>query len=582
MAKAQETLHIYTRVSTEAQEEKGTSLDSQRALGIKEAEKLGFKYQIWNEGGASSHYEDFSNRPELLNLLHKIDAGQVKHIWVYNNDRLSRNEITAQTIRAKLRKNGVTLHTRDGTFDLNNAQDNLIKTILDGLAEFDNALRADRTRLGKLNRVKENFWMGGPPPYGYQIKEKRLVIHPEEAKWVEHIFAWYQTGVSTEKIKGALDKNDVPTRHRKGNWTLGSIQKILQNTHSIGHYYYTDKKSGETIKCECPAIINFTLWNKCQEIRKETLLRKGQNNRTKRFYLLRNYLYCGHCGSAMAGRVISSKSENLYYCPHKERNWVKNAPKNEDKWVRSKGCTMARSLNIAQTDDLVLKAIQETQANSNFYQHIAKSYYDFRGHQLEKEGTDLIQATKRKKESFQKELKGVLQNIADVETAKILQKQDPFVAKKVLENLNSLKDELMQNIEQTEFKIRELHDQKRVFNWLEEFKNDIALPPNSSDSQKRSYLSGLVKRIDVYYDSELNEHKLDIHFMLPLANRPVGETKSPFEYKNTSVIIKKKPIRLEESGNATPLTTQLSHGGVIRRALKQALSIYRYRYGFLR
>ena len=37
-----EIMHIYTRVSTTTQEEEGTSLETQKELGIKSAKKKGF------------------------------------------------------------------------------------------------------------------------------------------------------------------------------------------------------------------------------------------------------------------------------------------------------------------------------------------------------------------------------------------------------------------------------------------------------------------------------------------------------------------------------------------------------------
>ena len=55
-------------------------------LGIEKAEQLGFDHKVWDEGGASSHYEDFDNRPVLLQLLSEIKQGNVKHLWVYNNE----------------------------------------------------------------------------------------------------------------------------------------------------------------------------------------------------------------------------------------------------------------------------------------------------------------------------------------------------------------------------------------------------------------------------------------------------------------------------------------------------------------
>ena len=93
------TLHIYTRVSTRIQDTDGTSLDTQKKIGITKSEEMGFGHKIWNEGGASSHHEDLENRPVLMKLLSEVESGSVKHLFVFNNDRLSRNEITQQTIR---------------------------------------------------------------------------------------------------------------------------------------------------------------------------------------------------------------------------------------------------------------------------------------------------------------------------------------------------------------------------------------------------------------------------------------------------------------------------------------------------
>ena len=77
---AEQTLHIYTRVSTVAQAEQGTSLESQRELGIKKAGELGFAYKVWDEGGRSSHHEDIADRPVLSALFSELEAGAVKHL----------------------------------------------------------------------------------------------------------------------------------------------------------------------------------------------------------------------------------------------------------------------------------------------------------------------------------------------------------------------------------------------------------------------------------------------------------------------------------------------------------------------
>ncbi len=362
------TLHIYTRVSTKVQSEDGTSLDTQKELGIKKASELGLEYKVWDEGGASSSYEDLLNRPVLTELLTNVEKGDIKHLFVYNNDRLSRNEITAQTIRIALQRHDVILYTKDGRFDFSNAGDKLFKTILDGIAQYDNALRAERSRMGKITRVRQNYWYGAPPPYGYEISKKRLVVNEEEGKSVKQIFEWVENGKSIKWIKTELDKNGVQPRRKHGSFSIGSIARLIKNTHYIGFYTWKDKKSGETITCECPPIIDEATWHTIQNIRKRNLQLVHQSNPTKNFYLLRDLLFCEHCGSKIAGRISTASRENLYYCPKKEKDWRNSAVADEMKWkhvrVGDYGCDMNRSLSIPLTDKFVCEKVLETISNS--------------------------------------------------------------------------------------------------------------------------------------------------------------------------------------------------------------------------
>lgn len=554
-----ETLHVYTRVSTTTQQEEGTSLESQRELGIKKAESLGFDYKIWNEGGASSRYEDFANRPVLLKLLSQIDTGNVKHLWVYNNDRLSRNPTTANTIKLKLQKNSVLLYTNNVQFDLNNHIDDFLKTILDGVAQLDNAQRAERTRLGKLNRVKSGGWMGGPPPYGYKVQDKKLVINEKESVWVKKIYSWYSERKSVEWIKSELDRSGVQTRRKKSLWSLGSIRKILQNTHPIGYYNFTDTKIEETIKCKCSPIVSTSLWNKCQERRKEIYARKGQRNRTQRFYMLRDLLYCGHCGSHMSGRIKESKNEYLYYCPRREREWVKAAPKGEDKWKRGQGCTMNRSLNIHATDKLLINNVS-SEVFMKIIQSSMKNYLDY---QEENQRTDEdIKIQKKKldiqKKRFEKELEQAIKDTAIIETEKLQGLKDADVANEIIKNMNDFINDTREKIEQVKIEINVLSndynflDRTRAFSFGRS--NKCLYKPFEDKHKNKRNLEEIIRRIDVYYDADRSEHRLVVNMKVPI----IGEV------KELHLKSKKKPQKNENTCEPRyPTTTQSSHGGIV-------------------
>jgi len=94
-----ETLHIYTRVSTAAQRDEGTSLQTQLEQGKSKAKQLGLAVRHWDEGGASSHHEELADRPKLAALYQAIKDGDVKHLFVYDQSRLSRNDNVASIFR---------------------------------------------------------------------------------------------------------------------------------------------------------------------------------------------------------------------------------------------------------------------------------------------------------------------------------------------------------------------------------------------------------------------------------------------------------------------------------------------------
>ena len=513
-----ETLHIYTRVSTAIQEE-GASLDTQKEIGVKKSKELGMKRKVWNEGAASSKFEDLDNRPKLMELLNLVENGEVKHLFVYNNDRLSRNDITQQTIKIALQRNDVILYTKDGKFDLQNPQDKLFKTMLDGIAEYDNAIRSERSRLGKLARVKQGFWYGAPSPYGYKIVDKKLAIHPEESKWVKKIFKWCISGKSNIWIKSELDKNGVLAR--RGNlFNAGSINALMKNTHYIGYYDFTDKKSGETVLCECPSLIDETVWNDVQELRKKIYERKGQNNRTKRFYLLRNLMYCGECGSQMSGRIRDSKNERHYFCPSKTRDWKKGALPEKTKWVRGKigehGCSMVRSLNIPITDKFVWETVIDAVSNSStlkegFKDEVLKSKFA-----SDEDNAIQLRNQKIKTQRLMKEIKQIQSTIADAETNNLLKKYDDAVYQQISANLDAELKSTKDELEQTRIKTKELGSQKKWLDWITKYADRVVALDELKETDRQEYLEGIVDRIEVRLDQETNDHQLKIKFKIGL------------------------------------------------------------------
>uniref|UniRef100_UPI0040478FC9 recombinase family protein n=1 Tax=Shewanella sp. TaxID=50422 RepID=UPI0040478FC9 len=472
-------------------------MKSQKDAGIGLAKRLDMDYQIHNEGGKSSAKDDLNNRPVMLELLRLMDAGVVKNLYVWNTDRLSRNQITWYSIRQKMVKNNVVLYTSQGKYDITDGLENLLLGILSEVSTYDNLIRTERSRLGKIEKVQKNYWRGGDCPFGYQLENidgvgNKLVICDDESKWVKAIYQKYINGSSCKEIKRILEDNKVLTRRGNKNWSLGSIQLILRNNTYLGIDQYRDKKTGLLINNAIPQIIPNNLFDEAQKKRTRTLKRKGQNNRLKQFFLLRDLLVCGGCGTQLGCKKIKERNVNHYYCPIPERRFNRSY-----KDVRK--CESSKIMDAFKSDFEVWNLIETTLKNSDSIKSALKksgrldsidqSDIQNRSISLEKE----IQTSKSSLKKFESSL-------IELETDKILNGHSENVYHGIRKNLIS-------KINQTKIEIERLENEilllKKNNNWIDSI-DDVSEYLSGfeelNEIHKRDVLKRLVKDIIVTYN----------------------------------------------------------------------------------
>ena len=558
------TLHIYTRVSTVAQADEGMSLSVQEEMGKKRANELGFKPIIWNEGGKSSNHEEIDKREKLSAVYNKIVSGEIKHLFVYDQSRLSRQDSVSSAFRVACSRNGVTLYTKDSTYELANPADQFFKSVMDALAQLDNAQRAERTRLGKLARVKQGNWLGGPPPFGYKLINKKLVLNKQESVLVKKIFIQTAKGASTLEVKKMLDSSGVLPRRQANTWSIGSIQALIKNTHYKGVYHFHDKKSDEKVETECPAIVDGTTWTAVQKLKTRATSRVSQQNRTKQFYLLRDLMVCGHCGRQMSARKKLSKNEQLYYCPNKERDWV-NKGGSETPWVRGTGCGMSRSLNIPETDDLVWNAVIDAHKNSSILREEIKwKILEETGAPLARNEADL-KLLERQLKQLQKLLGQTKESQANLLLRNTSGEIKSDIYKIALERSNENIHDLEIKIANTQLQLKGGNDNKKWVDWLKIFGRTLDDKKSLPEEDKKMYISGLTEKITVNYDKAKNEHEVAIQFRLPIvgdgviwknpANHRQGYKLKRGKLSKTVIVKKKDPRWAKAQTSVTPQRT---------------------------
>jgi site-specific DNA recombinase len=507
-----DTLHIYTRVSTTTQEEEGTSLGTQLDLGIERAEKLGMDHKVWNEGGQSSSKDDLGNRPVLTDLLQGVDDGTVKHLYVWNTDRLSRNMNTWGMIRYKLIKNEITLHTPTGKQILSDPQTNLMLGIMSEISQYDNLLRTERFRLGKLKRIRQGGWMGGPPPYGYLLKESRLVANEYEKTWVKLIYECYRDGNSLDEIRTKLLKNGVVTRRGNPVWSHGSIDKLLTNTHYGGYYTYTDKKSDETIRIVVPRLLESTLIKEVRDQRDKRSYGKLTGRRTKTSnqkytYLLTGLLVCGHCKSLYGGN--HKVTQTSYYSCLQKTNKFKT--KFTDRHVV---CGSNRNIRIDKTDELVWDVVVGVISKSSIFKESVKS--ELLGKNSLHKSTGDVRKLANRQKKLKKDVDDITETIVTFESSVLIGNRNKDEVMSIVKNLENHRLELESEIEDISTSLIEDQNQRRWVDWVAEFGDRIVKLNNSSFSveERKQLMSVLVDRI-VVTNSDTIEHELKIEFRLP-------------------------------------------------------------------
>jgi site-specific DNA recombinase len=113
------------------------------------------------------------------------------------------------------------------------------------------------------------MWMGGRVPVGYDVKERKLIVNPEEAELVCRLFRLYLELGSVLKLKAQLDREAIrskertsPAGNRSGGtlYSRGALYRVLQNPIYLGDIQHHEKvHSGEHT-----GIISRELWEQVQ------------------------------------------------------------------------------------------------------------------------------------------------------------------------------------------------------------------------------------------------------------------------------------------------------------------------------
>ncbi|MDR0503469.1 MAG: recombinase family protein [Treponema sp.] len=98
-------------------------------------------------------------------IIEEIKNKSIDKIWVWENSRLSRNEITSFHLNRIFKENNVLLYIKDAIYDLNNPQNELIHGIFSQFAQYERHNIVERTKRGlhaaMNNGIRGYSWLLG-------------------------------------------------------------------------------------------------------------------------------------------------------------------------------------------------------------------------------------------------------------------------------------------------------------------------------------------------------------------------------------------------------------------------------------
>ncbi len=295
---------IYTRVSTDERlDMEFNSLDAQREAGAAYVESQ--KHEGWLPVG--DRYDDggFSGgtleRPALQRLLRDIEGGRVDVVVVYKIDRLSRSLMDFAKLVEVFDRCQVTFVSITQAFNTTTSMGRLTLNILLSFAQFEREVIGERVRDKIAASRRKGLWMGGMPPLGYDVVERKLVVNETEAELVRLIFRRFLRLGSATKLAQELRR----AGHRTKSWTTqdgnqregkpidkGAIYKILANRVYLGEAVH----KGVSYPGEHEPIVDRELWDKVHAILAENTVARSNASRAQAAALLKGLLFApgGH------------------------------------------------------------------------------------------------------------------------------------------------------------------------------------------------------------------------------------------------------------------------------------------------
>lgn len=400
--------YIYTRVSTAAQTE-GYSLDAQQKRLKDFAEYKGLEIAgEYCDAGKSGR--SIKGRPAFMEMMDDITSGKddISFVLVFKLSRFGRNAADVLKSMQTLMDYDIDLICVEDSIDSSTQGGRLTLAILSAVAEIERENIRIQFMSGKMQKVLQGGWAGGPIPYGYRSREGELVIESSEAEVIRLIYEKYlEPPMKLNGIVRWLNSHGYQ-RISKGTirpFNSDFVSRILNNPFYCGKIVYyrrankgsPDPKQEIVVQGKHEAIVTEKIWEQAQEKRGQLARVKGKRDEENRISLLSGLVKCPVCG----GGLISKKNKSLNHNYGGYYKTVYSYGCRNYRTSEGRVCGFCHTYNQERLDAAVMEVIQKVTGTEEFRTAFARTV----GNQMSEEAVETQLKILRKEMHHQEHVK---------------------------------------------------------------------------------------------------------------------------------------------------------------------------------
>jgi site-specific DNA recombinase len=363
---------LYARVSSEQQEKEETIASQLAAIrAYAEQKQIGLKEEdIYVDEGYSGKV---LRRPALDRLLDRAFEGAYEQVLILNPFRLARNYGHQILLLEEFERAGAQVVFIQRPIG-QGPDEELLLQMQGVIAQYEHAKIQERTRRGKLYRMRRGELVNGQRVFGYEYVSRKgdvpahYEIIPSEAEVIGQVYRWYAyDGLSLRQIAFRLREAAVPTV-RGGRWNGGHIGHMLRNSIYTGRGYANKIEAVEPkqkpnqpayrkylkssrrarppeqwLAFSAPVIVEEEIFELAGQ--RLNTNRQLASRHTKHDYLLRGLIRCECCQRKM----YADTQSRSYMCSISRRVFARE--------YGHEPCGNRRRLPVGQLDELVWREV---------------------------------------------------------------------------------------------------------------------------------------------------------------------------------------------------------------------------------